>query len=154
MNAYNVIAGYTPPTAPPAAPAPGIGATMSAIFTYDPTTKLTTVVVNAPNTNAVTGAFVLVANAPAAPNMVGRIFRLGSVPPNTAAGSGTFYLQPGSDITDADIITSPTSFPAGVFIIGAAPTIGANGEYTGPYTGPNQDIAASSAFIRVNLSNN
>ena len=33
-------------------------------------------------------------------------------------------------------------------------THGANGEFTGPFTGPNQDIAATSAFIRINLSNN
>ncbi|HEY1922940.1 MAG TPA: hypothetical protein VGG44_09350, partial [Tepidisphaeraceae bacterium] len=150
-NTYNFISGYVTPSAPPNPPAPGIGPTITATFTYDPASKITTAIVaDAPN--AVTGAFVLVSDTNnTAPNMVGRIFRLGSVPPNTGATSGTFYLQPGSDITDADNVST---FNASVFIIGAAPTLGANGEFTGPFTGPNQDIAAGSAFIRVNLSSN
>jgi hypothetical protein len=38
--------------------------------------------------------------------------------------------------------------------MGAAPTVDANGEFTGPFTGPNQDIGVASGFIRVNTANN
>jgi hypothetical protein len=149
-NTFNYGANIPPYIAPPAAPPAGVSGAISASFSYDTNNKSTTVTLtNAPS--AVTGAFVLVANNSTATNMIGRIFRLGSVPAATPAGTQAFYLQPGSDITDADNVPG---FNANVFVIGAAPILGANGEYTGPYTGPNQDIAAASAFIRVNLSNN
>jgi type II secretory pathway pseudopilin PulG len=140
--------GTTPPTV----------ATIGATFTYNTTTSVTQVALtNAPN--ATSNAFVLVAAAGTGPNpapagMIGRIFRLGI---NLSPGPGTqvFDLQPGADVTSVDVATlTGTSFSANVFIIGAAPTPDASGGFTGPYTGPNQDIAAASAFIRVNLSNN
>jgi type II secretory pathway pseudopilin PulG len=155
---------YAPPStyaAPTVPPAPGVVASISASFTYDATAKVTTVTLtnfgtgNVPN--GATGAFILGATT-AAPNIVGRFFRLGSVPPNTpvTSNSQTFYLQPGSDLTDADIASGvPATFNANVFLIGNAPTLSSTtGEFTGPFTGPNQDIAAESAFIRVNTSNN
>jgi type II secretory pathway pseudopilin PulG len=166
-NLYNYAptsSTYAPPAVPPATPTVGVQASINATFSYDTNAKVTTVILSGfPATivpNGATGAFVLVANTGGtAPNMVGRFFRLGSVPPNTTvtANSQTFYLQPGSDITDADVPSgspSPYTVTATVFLIGAAPTVGANGEFTGPFTGPNQDIAAQSAFIRVNTSNN
>jgi hypothetical protein len=167
---------YLTPTAPPIPIPPPIppiiyGKTPSApaaagitgTFFYDSNSQSTFVQLTgfpaySPGTaggpNGAIGAFVLIANCPAAPNMVGRFFRLGTVfpnNPNPPTTSQAFYLQPGSDITPADNISS---FSATVWLIGAAPTADAAGGFTGPYTGPNQDIAAASAFIRVNLSNN
>ena len=45
------------------------------------------------------------------------------------------------------------------FIIGRAPALSSNPSandylYNGPFTGPNQDIAAMSAFIRINTATN
>lgn len=98
-------------------------------------------------------------------------------PPQTFYGP-TFLVQPGYDISNGDFTVlsklqpggnqyagvtggpPPTSFKAGfvanVFVMGHAPTLaaGTTSEYTGPFTGPNQDIAAGSGFIRINTTNN
>jgi type II secretory pathway pseudopilin PulG len=161
---YASPSAFTAPTVLPAAPTAGVQASITANFSYDANVKVTTVTLTGFGVgsvpNGATGAFVLVGSTGGlAPNMVGRFFRLGGVPPTTSAvsGSQTFYLQPGYDITDADVPTgspNPYTFTATIFVIGAAPTVGPNGEFIGPFTGPNQDIAAGSAFIRVNTSNN
>jgi type II secretory pathway pseudopilin PulG len=170
---------YTAPSIPPAAPLPGVAATISASFYYN-TDGSTTAVVTYPSTqtsaNGATGAFVLIASnlSPAATaNMVGRFFRLGNaagasaLPASFSPPVGQLYqiflLQPGWDITPADAATnsftpgaSTAAFSANVWIIGAAPatTPGSVTEFTGPFTGPNQDIGAASAFIRINTANN
>ena len=157
---YN-YSGSTPPVLTYNPPASGVPASLVANFTYDPNDKTSTVkLTNVPS--AAPGAFVLIgapgsAAFPAQSNMIGRFFRLGIALPTTPASTinQTFSLQPGWDLTDADLPSLTNNrFSAAVFVIGAAPTVGANGEYTGPFTGPNQDIAAGSAFIRVNTSNN
>jgi hypothetical protein len=127
--------------------------------------------------NGTTGAYVLVGSAPAAQaNMVGRFFRLGNAAPSTVLPTGynlptgnvinqIFTVQSGSDITPADAAaqtppwtttagTSAAGFTANIFCIGAAPAPDNAGEFTGPFTGPNQDIGVASAFIRVNTANN
>jgi type II secretory pathway pseudopilin PulG len=116
--------------------------------------------------NGVTGAYVLIAGGGGAPaNMVGRFFRLGNAAPLptaiTASGSTiyqTFVLQPGSDLTTADGFTASASAPAfsaNIWMIGAAPLFNSStGDYTGPFSGPNQDIGVATGFIRVNTTNN
>jgi Tfp pilus assembly protein PilV len=113
--------------------------------------------------NGVTGAYVLVAalgsgGSPAVPpGMIGRFFRLG-----VATGSNTFLIQPGFDITPSDATTygftanGSVAFTASVWLIGAAPMPdpGGSGEFTGPFSGPNQDIGVATGFIRVNTANN
>jgi hypothetical protein len=94
----------------------------------------------------------------------------------------TFYLQPGYDSL-SDLYYDQANPPApngaptepwggggpglftgagggpGIefFLIGRAPVLSSNGvpnDYSGPYTGPNQDIGVTSAYIRLNTSNN
>jgi len=161
---------YAAPAVPPATPSLGVAASISAQFIYN-TDASWTVALTYPTSqtsfNGTTGAFVILAASsgtnPAPPNLIGRIFRLAAVPPNTsvsAASMQTFYLQPGYDLTPAEAIeygfsaNGSTAFTGTVFLIGAAPMPDTTGGFTGPFTGPNQDIAAGSAFIRVNTSNN
>jgi type II secretory pathway pseudopilin PulG len=131
-------------------------------------------------TNAVSGAFVLVAadpgnsnpaiTPPAVPNnaravgeLTGRIFRLGNQIPSSLLPPGItdpnktneliFNLQPGFDLKDLGEETVAASSNSGaqelpIYIIGAAPN-----RTTGNFDGPNQDIAAVSAYVRLNLSN-
>ncbi|HEX4053088.1 MAG TPA: hypothetical protein VHX86_02375 [Tepidisphaeraceae bacterium] len=145
-----------PPPIPPStygsAP-PTIANAISASFAYSSTSQSTIMTLTTSAPNAVTGAFVLVGTSTQT-NMVGRFFRLGSVP--VGAATQTFYLQPGWDLTAADMTTPGMTnpFTATVWIIGAAPMADNTGGFTGPFTGSNQDIAAGSAFVRVNTSNN
>ena len=102
-----------------------------------------------------------------APLLNGRILRLGSVFTSTSTAT-TYLLQPGFDLQLTDltnlgsvnknssVTTSGTITSATVdaFIIGRAPALSSGTEYSGPFTGPNQDIAATSAFIRINTANN
>jgi type II secretory pathway pseudopilin PulG len=177
-NLYNYAgeapATYTPSVAP-AQPTNGVAAAISAQFYYN--SDGTTTIVLAYNQsstpvqlpNAASGAFALVANnvAPANNNMIGRFFRLGNaapLPPGfTPTGTDiydTYVAQSGWDITPADgyapsTSTPPTpAFTANVFIVGRAPTLSSGTEFTGPFTGPNQDIGVASAFIRINTANN
>jgi type II secretory pathway pseudopilin PulG len=178
-NYYQSPSSAYTPTNPPAA---GVGASIPAQFFYNPVDGTTTVVLAystsstpAQTPNGVTGAFVLIGapggSGPAVPtSMIGRFCRLGnSAPlPSSITSVGTtiyqsFVVQPGYDITPADVaansswasatLASPV-FTANVFLMGAAPTVDANGEFTGPFTGPNQDIGVASGFIRVNTANN
>jgi type II secretory pathway pseudopilin PulG len=129
--------------------------------------------------NGATGAFVLIAangtgTAPPA-NMIGRFFRLGTLTttvPNsgyTTAGGGSggitqiYQLQPGYDLTPSDIATygftnTNLAFSASVYIIGAAPILDSpqkyTNDYTGPFSGGNQDIGVATGFVRVNTANN
>jgi hypothetical protein len=121
--------------------------------------------------NACTGAFLLVAYdpgrtaTPAARNpgtLTGQIFRLGTE--IDTDGSGTkFLLQPGMDVNNSN----SDGFPYGIstpppymtcYVIGRAPTqssaASGNNLYDGSFTGPNQDIAAMSAYIPVNTATN
>jgi type II secretory pathway pseudopilin PulG len=167
---------YYTPTTPPAA---GIPAQISAQFFYN--VDGTTTVVLAYSTsstpsqtpNGVTGAFVLLASSggggPTVPaSMIGRFFRLGnaaplpsSITPSPGTIFETFVLQSGYDITTADATANSwtagvgtPAFTANVFLMGAAPTFNAtNNDYSGPFTGPNQDIGVATAFIRVNTAN-
>jgi type II secretory pathway pseudopilin PulG len=126
-----------------------------------------------PSTNGATGAFVLVGTStgatPAPASMIGRFFRLGNtttLPASMVAAGNTVYqafeAQSGSDITGADVTanawtvgTGNPVFTANVFCIGRAPSFNsATNDYSGPFTGPNQDIGAATAFIRVNTANN
>jgi type II secretory pathway pseudopilin PulG len=123
-----------------------------------------------PAPNACTGAFLLVATDATGdtPGLVGRIFRLGN---NTGLANpayfpktgtfDTFQLQPGADLNtylnagtnsyaSPDALATPTG-QATVFIIGRAPELATG---LGPFTGPNQDIATMSAYIRVNTASN
>jgi hypothetical protein len=105
--------------------------------------------------------------------MVGRFFRLGTpasasvlpsgFTPPTGQSYDIYQLEPGSDISTAD--AAANSWTAGgsspvingnVWLIGAAPTADSNNPpgYSGPYTGPNQDIGVATGFIRLNLSKN
>jgi hypothetical protein len=74
--------------------------------------------------------------------------------PNLPANYLTFILQPGSDLKDISEETVAASNAAGdpqelpVYILGAAPD-----KSTGYYTGPNQDVAAVSSYIRINTAN-
>jgi type II secretory pathway pseudopilin PulG len=120
--------------------------------------------------NGATGAFLLVAdtNSGTPANLVGRFFRLGNAASTAVLPSGytlpstpyqIFTLQPGWDITPADNIAVSTGSPAftpDIWLMGAAPMPdpGGSGEFTGPFSGPNQDIGVASAFIRVNTANN
>jgi len=124
-------------------------------------------------TNAVTGAYLLVADdgttgtmstPPPLPLMNGRILRLGV---QTSSSPLVFELQPGMDLSATDLanlgtlnynstVTTSGTVTSGfvdVFLIGRAPVAG-NPEFTGPFTGPNQDIGVATAFIRVNTANN
>jgi hypothetical protein len=117
--------------------------------------------------NAVTGAYLLVASDPGVTNgrppgtLNGRIFRLGT----DTSGDGTvFQLQPGMDINNSNNDNYEVGATGGnltCFIIGRAPTLTGtpssnppNYMYTGNFTGPNQDIAAMSALISVNTATN
>ena len=110
--------------------------------------------------NATTGAYLLVADDTGAGNtpagaLIGRILRLGAENP-TVPGDvvpavpapppklDIFQLEAGSDLQGTNEAT-PTATHA--YIIGRAP------DNTGAFTGPNQDIAAMSAFVRINTSN-
>jgi len=114
-----------------------------------------------PPSNAVPGAYVLIADdgtqtVGVSPLLNGRILRLGQDQP---ASPGTYALQPGYDVTATELsqlktVNGNTTGDIDVFVIGRAPTPDGNGGYTGPFTGPNQDIGAASAMIRVNTTNN
>jgi hypothetical protein len=144
-------------------------------FIYNNNTSATIGPTNPPVLNAVSGAYVLCAadpgNAVAAPygravgEMTGKFFRLGNaitsaalLPPTVAAAApanipnvSVFSLQPGSDLKDASEDTTVASGAAQqipIYIIGAAPD-----KNTGAFTGPNQDIMAVSAYIRLNTGN-
>jgi type II secretory pathway pseudopilin PulG len=122
--------------------------------------------------NGATGAYVLIANGVYA----GRFVRLGNQVPATivAAASGlnpqsggpnpqNFYLQPGWDFSAADAaLNNPSTIGTPqVWMIGAAPLLNytntnasSQNDYSGPFSGPNQDIGVASAFIRINTANN
>jgi Tfp pilus assembly protein PilV len=181
----NVIAPVSPPALPPTQLAAEFGYSVitgnsyAFIFNNAATNPLVT--------NAVNGAFVLVAagpdnltpaiappavpnNARAAGELTGKIVRLGTqittaqLPPDVRSPKAdtnpppgnflTFILQPGSDLKDLGEETVGASSTTNVaqqlpvYIIGAAPD-----PNTGAFTGPNQDITAVSAYIRLNTSN-
>ncbi len=163
---------YVAPTVAPTTPTAGITATITAQFYYN-TDGSTSAVITYPLTqtspNGTTGAYLLVAGGAAPASMIGRFFRLGVVSNGanlptsfTPPSSGLyqiFQIQPGSDITPADAQTNSftagsSAFTANVWLIGAGPTVDANNEYTGPFSGPNQDIGVATGFIRVNTTNN
>jgi hypothetical protein len=120
--------------------------------------------------NACTGAFLLVAYDPgnttvnrAAGTLTGQILKLGT----DRTGNGTdFLLQPGMDLTNFnndnfEYGASPGTMTC--YIIGRAPglTSSAANNYIygnaadqGNFIGPNQDIAAMSAYITVNTATN
>jgi hypothetical protein len=114
-------------------------------------------------TNAVTGEFLLVADdgttTAVPPLLTGRFLRLGNPDPNIA---GAYYLQPGYDfslaeytqLTSASATGNNSTGSVDVFLIGRAPAADTNGGFTGPFTGPNQDIGVASGFVRVNTTNN
>ena len=157
-----------------------------------------------PVPNAVTGAFVLIANdtGNAAPSagylarpaneMTGRVLRLGAFigysddstlrlpgdlnlfPPDfpkpPTLHSQIFALAPGWDLTPGGTAGGTTQYgmentgaasnsadtpaPLPVYIMGAAPEwTGSITNTTGLYTGPNQDVAAVSSYIRINTAN-
>lgn len=160
------IYGYSPPTVP-SIPAQffysiaGDGNT-TVVLSYSTSTT-------PPQTlNGTTGAFVLVGApsgaSPAPAGMIGRFFRLGNTAPLPAAitASGTttyqtFLLLPGSDLSPTDGYTPSATMPAftaNVWVMGAAPLADTIGGYTGPFSGPNQDIGVATGFIRVNTTNN
>jgi type II secretory pathway pseudopilin PulG len=167
---------YTPPTSPPTTPTGGVTASITGTFYYNADSS-TTVLITYPSgqtsTNGATGAYLLLASGgPANGSMIGRFFRLGnplaasSLPSSFTPPSGQLYeiyqLQPGSDITPADATangwtpgqSSAAISAATVFLIGRAPTLSSGTEYTGPFSGPNQDIGVATGFIRVNTANN
>jgi type II secretory pathway pseudopilin PulG len=111
--------------------------------------------------NAVTGAFVLVANDPGntgsqvprpAGTLNGRLYRLG-VDQSGDTDSTEFQLEPGMDLNNSnnDNYEGGSGGNLTCFMIGRAP---ANVNGTGNFTGPNQDIAAMSAMISVNTATN
>jgi type II secretory pathway pseudopilin PulG len=168
---------YTTPTVAPNQPTPGVPATTTANVYYEPD-GTTTIEILYPATqstpNGATGAYVLLAGGATPANMVGRFFRLGAplgtsspdyptpfTPP--VGQSYEFYqVQSGTDITPADatangfVASSSTAVitTATIFMVGRAPTLTSGTEFTGPFTGPNQDIGVASAFIRINTANN
>jgi len=122
--------------------------------------------------NGIAGAYVLIggpiiAGSPPT-SFVRRVFRVGNTAPLpasiTATGTTiyqTFTLQPGSDISPSDAVqntfvagAATPAFSAAVWIMGSAPMPDAAGGYSGPFSGPNQDIGVASGFIRVNTTNN
>ncbi|GEM_PF-1375827 len=135
-----------------------------------------------PVPSAVSGAYILVtqdpgnatgnptATPPVPPRpidaLTGRLLRLGdpvssfpadvAFPPAKPTNKNLwlgFQLQPGSDLKDLSEETVAASNAAGtpqllpVYVIGRAP------DAAGFFTGLNQDIAAISAFVRINTSN-
>jgi hypothetical protein len=101
--------------------------------------------------------------------MTGRFFRLAnpinssSLPSSFTAPSPNLYqifqLLPGADLSPADATANnftagALAFTANVWVMGAAPLTDSNGEFTGPFSGPNQDIGVATGFIRVNTTNN
>jgi type II secretory pathway pseudopilin PulG len=164
---------YAAPIPMPGVPPVGISAAIQAEFYYN-TDGTTNIIISYPSTqtsfNAITGAYALVASGNV--NMTGRFFRLGTQLPATSIPSGysppggtinpqIFQVQPGSDITPGDaqvngFMPSATTaaFTATIFMMGAAPLVDTNGEFTGPFSGPNQDIGVATGFIRVNTTNN
>ena len=156
------IYGYSPPNA----------AAIQAQFYQDPT-GLWCVELSYPSGtsmtsgNGITGAYALIAGG----NYIGRFVRLGAQVPTSIVSSASglnpltggpaaqdFYLQPGWDFTAADIANPSLAAPGTlkVWMIGAAPLAdpAGSGEYTGPFSGPNQDIGVATGFIRVNTTNN
>jgi type II secretory pathway pseudopilin PulG len=172
----------TPPTIPaPANPSPILAQLAysslngsSYIMLYDKS-----IGAGNPVPNATPGAYVLITSDPgnpgntgvipnvpprAANTLTGRFVRLGNLTPQsllpadvtvptTPANCYCYALQPGSDLKDLSEETVAASNAGGtpeelpVYIIGGAP------DYAGNFTSTNQDIAAMSAFIRVNTSN-
>ncbi|MGD0389437.1 MAG: hypothetical protein ABSC42_10835 [Tepidisphaeraceae bacterium] len=170
-SGQTTISGPVPPPVPPSTygyspiSPPTAATSIQASFYYN-TDGTTTVVLAYPtgqaSPNGTTGAYVLVATSGTS-NMVGRFFRLGNVSavtPGSTPPSGlyqTFVLQSGSDITPADGYTpsaTTAAFTGSVWLIGAAPMPDASGGFTGPFSGPNQDIGVATGFIRVNTANN
>jgi type II secretory pathway pseudopilin PulG len=118
--------------------------------------------------NACTGAFLLIAHDPgdsglkrAEGTMTGQILRLGTEI-DTTGSNNQFLAQPGMDANNSNGdsfefgVSSSTSMTC--YVIGRAPmqssaAIG-NNLYQGNFTGPNQDIAAMSAYITVNTATN
>jgi len=164
------------------APTPAMAnAILTATFAYSQSTGNSYVYLSNPAAstgdpapNACTGAYVLVANDAGAGNtptggLIGRFFRLGQsidygsfgsvaptdvkpAPPTGATvNPDIFQLQPGLDLKDFNEETGGGT--ATVFIMGRAPAYDAvNQNYDLQFTGPNQDIAAMSALIRVNTN--
>jgi type II secretory pathway pseudopilin PulG len=174
MYNYAPPSTYAAPNPAPAQPTLGVSATITANVYYMPD-GTTTIEIEYPATqsapNGATGAYVLLAGGATPANMVGRFFRLGAplgssspdYPTPFTAPVGQSYeiyqVQSGSDLTPADGFTASSSAPvisaATIFIVGRAPIYNAaTSDYSGPFTGPNQDIGVASAFIRVNTANN
>lgn len=160
----------------PPPPINSIGATVT--LQYNTTTQTSSVMfnINSGTIAAATGCFLLVlddgttystaSTALAAPILTGRVLRLGAMTAQTAT-SETFALQPDWDLSPTDLAnlgnpnlnnnasaSSGTTAQVDVVLIGRAPLLTAGTEYTGAFTGPPQDIAAGSGFIRVNTINN
>ena len=175
-----VTTGTVPPPIPPslydgAPPAPSASAPFSAATITATITSSDIVTLGGSGlrnpSNAVTGAYMLVSydpgiasGTPARPagTLNGRIFRLGIDQPGDSNGT-MFQLEPGMDLNNSnnDGYETASTGPLLVFIIGRAPTLNGtpssnppNYLYTGPFTGPNQDIAAMSAMISVNTAAN
>jgi prepilin-type N-terminal cleavage/methylation domain-containing protein len=171
---------YTPPTVAPAQPTLGVAATTTANVYYCPD-GTTTIEILYPATqstpNGATGAYVLLAGGATPANMVGRFFRLGAplgtsspdyptpFTPPVGQPYEIYQVQSGTDITPADAAAQAPPWPgslstaaitgATIFMVGRAPAYNAaTSDYSGPFTGPNQDIGVASAFIRVNTANN
>jgi type II secretory pathway pseudopilin PulG len=177
---YNYqISGFTPPTgapaliptySPTAAKNPSVGGGLSAgntaILMFDSTGQNPIVEFPTGAVNAATGTYLLIADDGTTPSstgvvppppLTGRFLKLGAPVPNAPSTTPEFYLQSGYDFTQTEYnqltTTNGGNGTVDVFLVGRAPT-GSAGNYTGNYTGPNQDIGVATGYVRVNTANN
>jgi type II secretory pathway pseudopilin PulG len=180
-NSYGNPYGFAPSVITSGTTAGEPAPTATVTLNYDTNSGNSSVTFASQTLNAVSGAYLLICddlttppnNTPPAgviaPVLNGRILRLGTEI-TVSGGAQTFNLQPGFDLQtappgtqspDLTLLTTANNNKGtnvNVYIIGRAPTLnttsGITNDYTGPFTGPNQDIAAASAFIRINTANN
>jgi len=113
--------------------------------------------------NAATGSYVIIQadgaspTASAIPPAAGRIYRLGAPETTTSPNTGpAFQLQPGTDFQPTMELPTP-SVPLGgnnifVYVVGRTPTLGNSGyntDFSGQFTGANQDIAIATGIVRI-----
>jgi type II secretory pathway pseudopilin PulG len=122
------------------------------------TTGTPTIAFTNPIGNDAPGAFAIVEENPnpVPPNdftpSAGRIYRLGA-----QINTHTYQIQPGTDPQQYEYPNATHTAPVfvRVYLVGRAPTPGNNygnnpTNFSTTFTGPNQDIAAVSGFVRIN----